>query len=39
MVLDSRTCIEVKFIQWFRAVNKIIQDGRQKNSDLDCSGC
>ena len=39
MVLDSRTCIKVKFIPWFRAVNKIIQDGRQKNIDLDCSGC
>ena len=39
MVLDSRTCIKVKLIQWFRAVNKIIQDGRQKNIDLDCSGC
>ena len=39
MVLDSRTCIKVQFIQWFRAVNKIIQDGRQKNIDLDCSGC
>ena len=39
MVLDSRTCIKVKFIQCFRAVNKIIQDGRQKNIDLDCSGC
>ena len=39
MVLDSRTCIKVKFIQWFRAVNKIIQDGRQKNIDLDFSGC
>ena len=39
MVLDSRTCIKVKSIQWFRAVNKIIQDGRQKNIDLVCSGC
>ena len=39
MVLDSRTCIKVKFIQSFRAVYKIIQDGRQKNIDLDCSGC
>ena len=36
MVLDSRTCIKVKFIQWFRAVDKIIQDGRHKNIDLDC---
>ena len=24
MVLDSRTCIKVKFIQWFRAGNIII---------------
>ena len=38
MVLDSRTCIKIKFIQQFRAVNKIIQDGRQKNIDFDCSG-
>ena len=39
MVLDSRTYIKVKFIQQFRAVNEIIQDGRQKNIYFDCSGC